>query len=72
MTNKYQTSDVSRASFQIEGSFALFRHLQTAGSTEYVRENFQGHVVESMVNPTISFDSFVEQEVKKILDERSS
>lgn len=71
MTYQYKNTDVLRASFQIDGAFALFRHTQLSGTNEYIREDFKGNVIESIVDPTISFHSFIETEVKKILDGRA-
>ncbi len=63
-----EPKDIERASFQYAGNLALFRHRQTAQGQEYIWEDFQGNVVESLLDSTISFHSFVEQGVKKVMD----
>ncbi len=65
---KKYNDDISRASFQMEGVFALFRHVQMAGTNEYLREDFKGNIIASVVEPDIAFHSFVEEQVKIIID----
>jgi len=51
--------DVSRASFQFQGHFALFRHTNDAGVHEYREENFRGVKVDSVVNSKRTFEQYV-------------
>ncbi len=72
MSNKYSHNDVMRASFQMEGAFALFRHVRQEGRNEYLQEDFRGNVIATILEPTINFHSFVEERVKLILNGSAS
>lgn len=67
----FNTNDVTRASFQFDGSFSLFRHVQEAGTSTYLREGYKGEVIAEVVNPTMSFAQWVHEHVSAELKEVS-
>ncbi len=60
--------EVQRASFRYGYTMGLFLHLNKAGTIEYRHEDFNGIVVTAVINPTESFETFVEERVKIMMD----
>ncbi len=69
VVRKYMTDDIKRASFQFDGSFALFRWVQEGGVNEYRQESFKGGTVDSVVNSKRPFEQYVKDRVSAILKE---
>ena len=64
---RYDVHDVRRASFQIDGTFHLFRRTQEAGKFEHRHEDYKGNVIESVLNPKSTFEEWVALRVAGIL-----
>ncbi len=64
----FTPTDVNRASFQYNGYSYLFRHLQSGGTIEFLTENYRGRIITSVIDSTTSSESFIQDEIKMILD----
>ena len=66
---RYHDKDVKRASFQYDGHFALYRHINEGGTIEYREENFKGTTVDSVINSKRTFEQYVQARITATLRE---
>ncbi len=64
--------EVKRASFRYGYVMGLFVYLNEAGTIEYRHEDFNGIVVTAVINPTESFETFIEERIKIMMDSGSA
>lgn len=66
--------ELARASFQLPGKMLtnrwLFIHIDVGGGVfEYRTETFRGTLVDSKVNPSEPFTSYVQVQVNRLIDQ---